>query len=354
MKRNITFWTSIVLTLTLAFTITGCSSSGKKENEKSAAVSETGQETAEGEIITLNIGFSSSDGTADTNGTLGIAIHQGFLEEELAKVNAKAELFGLAGAGPAVNEALAAKSLDVGFMGSTPATTGKAADIDTKVIAVNNTDIGGSIFTLSDSGIETVEDLKGKKVGVTRGTAWQLSFDQALELYGMTEADVEVVNLTLADLWEALALGQVDAIENTLPNLGNNIQEVVDGNVKFVIDARDYEELDTHGYGLIRTEYLEEHPEVVQAFVNAWYRASLYAEENPDILKSEVSYGEELYDYVYPEGANASIDWDENIITYEQSVVDFMYENEQIQEKFEVADWFEHSLLENAIHSIGE
>jgi sulfonate transport system substrate-binding protein len=280
-------------------------------------------------------------------------MHQGFLDEELAAVNAVPEYYGLTGAGPAVNEALAAESLDIGLMGSTPAVTAKSQGIDTTVIAAKHDDQGGSIFVMGDSDIQSVEDLKGKSIGVTMGSEWQKSLDKTLELYGMTESDVEIVNLTLADLWEALTLKQVDAIENALPNLRDNIQSIIDGEVRIVADARNYDELESHGVFVVRTKFKEEHPEIVQAFVDAIYRAYLYADEHPDILRSEVTYSLDLYDYAYPNGPDNSLIADEAIVNYAQSTIDFMLEKDLILQGFDASAWIDNTFYEKAVETIG-
>ena len=64
-----------------------------------------------------------------------------------------------------------------------------------------------------DSGIETISDLKGKRVGIIPGTIQAFYLGRYLELHGMTLGAVSVVNVkTLADSVEAVVTGSIDAV----------------------------------------------------------------------------------------------------------------------------------------------
>ena len=61
------------------------------------------------------------------------------------------------------------------------------------------------------SPIETVEDLKGKKIAAASGTDPYFFLLQALAEVGLDSSDVEIVNLIHADGQKALEAGDVDA-----------------------------------------------------------------------------------------------------------------------------------------------
>lgn len=70
-----------------------------------------------------------------------------------------------------------------------------------------------SVKLLADaSKVETIEDIKGKKVGVTNGTASHFFLEAFLRLNDMDIGDVSVVNLPPEDMARALQVGSVDAI----------------------------------------------------------------------------------------------------------------------------------------------
>ena len=75
-------------------------------------------------------------------------------------------------------------------------------------------------------GIETVKDLKGKKIGVEVGFVDHLLLLKALEANGMTEKDVTLVNVPTQETPKAFASGDVDAIAAWQPNSGQALKAV--------------------------------------------------------------------------------------------------------------------------------
>lgn len=75
------------------------------------------------------------------------------------------------------------------------------------------------IVVLKDSGINSIQDLKGKTVcpGV-KGQYSEFWFKQVLQIYGMDpDKDVKISNLGFSDAAEAMKNGQVDAIVSAAP-----------------------------------------------------------------------------------------------------------------------------------------
>jgi NitT/TauT family transport system substrate-binding protein len=74
--------------------------------------------------------------------------------------------------------------------------------------------------------VASVADLRGKRVGVEVGFVDHLLLLKALEANGMTEADVELVNMATNELPQALATGAVEAIAAWQPNSGQALKTV--------------------------------------------------------------------------------------------------------------------------------
>jgi len=68
-----------------------------------------------------------------------------------------------------------------------------------------------SYFVVAKPEIKSIRDLKGKKVGVMKGSNLELVFLWALKKYGMSPEDVELVNLETPDIYAALKAGKLDA-----------------------------------------------------------------------------------------------------------------------------------------------
>ena len=78
----------------------------------------------------------------------------------------------------------------------------------------------GNDMIVARPGIESVKDLKGKKIGIEVGFVEHLLLLKALEKNGLTEADVEIIPTPTGQTPQVLASGQVDAIGAWQPNSG--------------------------------------------------------------------------------------------------------------------------------------
>jgi NitT/TauT family transport system substrate-binding protein len=84
----------------------------------------------------------------------------------------------------------------------------------------------GNDMVVAKAGIKSVQDLKGKKIGVEVGFVDHLLLLKALEAAGMTEKDVTLVNMPTNQTAQGLASGSVDAIAAWQPNSGQALKEV--------------------------------------------------------------------------------------------------------------------------------
>jgi NitT/TauT family transport system substrate-binding protein len=91
----------------------------------------------------------------------------------------------------------------------------------TKGIMIMLTDYSnGNDMIVAKPGIKSLEDLKGKKIGLEVGLLEHLLLLHGLEQAGMKERDVELVNTKTNDTPQVLASGQVDAIAAWQPSSG--------------------------------------------------------------------------------------------------------------------------------------
>ena len=84
----------------------------------------------------------------------------------------------------------------------------------------------GNDMVVAAPGIEDMSQLKGKKIGVEVGFVEHLLLNKGLESVGLTEADVELVNVATHQTAQTLASGEVDAIAAWQPNSGEALKEV--------------------------------------------------------------------------------------------------------------------------------
>lgn len=158
---------------------------------------------------TLKIGYSDWPGWVAWE----VGIEKGWFKE--AEVDVQFEWFDYV----ASMDAFAAGKLDAVAMTNgdtlvTGATGGKG------VMYLINDYSNGNDMVIAKPGIGSVKELKGKKIGVEIGFVSHLLLLEALKQNGMSEADVELVNVPTNETPQVLASGQVDAIVAWQPNSG--------------------------------------------------------------------------------------------------------------------------------------
>ncbi len=84
----------------------------------------------------------------------------------------------------------------------------------------------GNDMIVAAPGIESMSDLKGKKIGLEVGFVEHLLLNKGLESVGLSESDVELVNVATHQTAQTLASGEVDAIAAWQPNSGEALKEV--------------------------------------------------------------------------------------------------------------------------------
>ncbi len=94
----------------------------------------------------------------------------------------------------------------------------------------------GNDMVVGAPGIKSIKDLKGKKVGVEIGFVGHLILLNALKDNGMSEDDVELVNVPTNETPQVLASGQVAAIVAWQPNSGQALK-LVPGSKKLYSSA---------------------------------------------------------------------------------------------------------------------
>lgn len=144
-------------------------------------------------------------------GVVDVLRSQQTLEKAFAADGIKVQWNFFKGAGPVINEAFANGQVDFAYLGDLAAIIGRSNGLDTRLLSATGRNIKEYLGVVPGSGIKTLQDLKGKRVAVFRGTANQLSFDAALASQGLSEKEMKVINLDFNAAVAALAAKQIDA-----------------------------------------------------------------------------------------------------------------------------------------------
>ncbi|HEY8612225.1 MAG TPA: ABC transporter substrate-binding protein, partial [Roseomonas sp.] len=109
-------------------------------------------------------------------------------------------------------EALNAAAIDTGLVGDAPFTFGAAAGVPIKAIAATRENRGGlAIMVPKESPVQSIQDLRGKRIATGRGSIGHQIVLAALETAGLPLDAVRLVFLLPADAKAAYASGAVDA-----------------------------------------------------------------------------------------------------------------------------------------------
>ena len=113
--------------------------------------------------------------------------------------------------GPPLLEAMSAGSVDIGSVGDTPPIFAQAANANIVYVAGSRITNGQGILVPQSSSIQTIADLKGKRVGFTKGSSAHNVVISTLEKAGLTYGDIIPVYLTPPDAVPAFANGSIEA-----------------------------------------------------------------------------------------------------------------------------------------------
>jgi sulfonate transport system substrate-binding protein len=158
---------------------------------------------AQADIREIRIGYQK-------NGVLVIARQQAALETHFASQGIAVKWLEFS-SGPPMLEAMNAGSVDYGAVGDTPPIFAQSAGAAVVYAAGQPITNGQGILVQNNSPIRSIADLKGRRVGFTKGSSAHNLVVQTLEKADLTYGDITPVYLTPPDAGAAFANGSIDA-----------------------------------------------------------------------------------------------------------------------------------------------
>ncbi|MGB3272166.1 MAG: aliphatic sulfonate ABC transporter substrate-binding protein [Xanthobacteraceae bacterium] len=200
---------------------------------------------------------------------------KGFLEKEFEKDGIRIRWVQTTGSNKAL-EFLNAGSIDFGATAGSAALVARINGNPIKSIYVYSRPEWTALVTSKDSKIEKIEDLKGKRVAVTRGTDPHIFLVRALQKAGLTEKDIKPVLLQHPDGATALKRGDVEAWAGLDPMMAQ--AEIENGARLF------YRNKDANTWGILNTreQFLKDHPDLVARVLKAYEEARKFSLANYD------------------------------------------------------------------------
>jgi sulfonate transport system substrate-binding protein len=143
-------------------------------------------------------------------GVLVIARQQAVLEKRFAEKQITIKWIEFT-SGPPLLEAMSTGSVDFGAVGDTPPIFAQAANANIVYVAGSPITNGQGILVPANSTIQTIADLKGKRIGFGKGTSAHNVLIATLEKAGLTYEDITPVYLSPPDAGPAFANGSIEA-----------------------------------------------------------------------------------------------------------------------------------------------
>ncbi len=211
---------------------------------------------------TLTIGYSDWPGWVAWD----VARAKGFFKE--AGLNVKLVWFDYA----ASMDAFAAGKVDSVCVTNGDALVMASSGAKNTEILLNDYSAGNDMV-IAKPGITSVQDLKGKSVGVEVGLVDHLLLLKALQMNGMTGKDIKIVNMHTDQAAQIFASPNVDAVAAWQPNAGQALNAVPGSKAIFTSEDAPGLIYDTL---TVNPESLALHRDLWEKVVKVWYKTVNY------------------------------------------------------------------------------
>ena len=234
-----------------------------------AAAAVASRVRAQGAVKEIRIGYQK-------NGVLVITRQQAALEKHFTPQGIEVKWVEFS-SGPPMMEAMNVGSVDYGAVGDSPPVFAQAAGAAIVYAAGQPITNGQGILVPKDSPIRSIAELKGKRVGFTKGSSAHNIVVQTLEKAGLTYADITPVYLTPHDAGPAFANGSLEAwaIWDPYFAIGETRQ-----NGRILINAREVTK--TNSFYIANRDFAKNHGAILQQIVDVTTATAKWAEQHRD------------------------------------------------------------------------
>ena len=122
----------------------------------------------------------------------------------------------------------------------------------------------------ADSSIKTIQDLRGKKVAIFKGTNIQLAVAKILEGSGLTEKDIRAINMDTATTKAAIITKDIDAAFGGVDLLALRDQ----GTARIIYDTRADPRFLRHSTLIASQDFVSKYPAITKRVVKVLVQAS--------------------------------------------------------------------------------
>ncbi|WP_326609988.1 aliphatic sulfonate ABC transporter substrate-binding protein [Streptomyces scopuliridis] len=269
----------------LAVALTSCGYGSEADKSDSAAVP-----AAKGKALsadTVKIGYFPNL----THATALVGIQEGLFQKELGGTKVAPSTFN---AGPSEIEALNARSIDIGFIGPSPAINGYTQTGGKSLRIIGGSASGGVKLVVNPAKIKTLDDVKGKKIATPQlGNTQDVAFLNWISEKGWKvdaqsgKGDVSVVRTDNKITPDAYKSGSIDGAWVPEPTASKLVAE----GAKVLLDESDLwpDKKFVITNIIVSQTFLSEHPDVVEAVLRGSVKTNEWINANEEKAKASAN-----------------------------------------------------------------
>jgi NitT/TauT family transport system substrate-binding protein len=242
-------------------------------------------------VSTRSLGIRSASADAPKKIVLGYLPLNALLPPYVGPIQPWAEeglevSFFLAGAGPAVLEALVTGKIPAGNVGIGPAISAASRGFPIQMLTMDSMEVRPNypntrIMVKKDSPIRSFQDLRGKKLAVhALGTMQHISLGAAFKRFGMSRDALTITTVPIPNQPQALEQGLVDAIYCAPP--ADAVAEHRFG-ARTVVETIDFIPYLAFSGIAMHREFAEQNPDAVKRLIKGAVRLQRWVDDNPDL-----------------------------------------------------------------------
>lgn len=253
--------------------------------------------------------------------------------------------------GKDVNTALAAGSIDVSELGSNPTALGIGNGLNYDVIYIG--DIIGSAESLvvkNNANVNSVSQLKGKKIAVPFASTSHYSLLNALKQAGLKESDVKLLDLEPNDIHAAWKRGDIDAAYVWYPVLNNLVK---DGKILTGSDKLAKQGIITADLVVARRDFAKSNKNLVVRYIKALNQAKILDQKNKEqsikdiseilnISESDAKFQRNGFEWIDGKKQLSKEYLGENIANVLKNTADFLKEQGSIKKSPTLKEYKDH------------
>lgn len=255
-----------------ALVVSSCTNS----QNNATSTSESNQSES-GMPETIRIGYQVSANAELLVKALGLA-ETAFGDTTVEYINFKS--------GRDVNTAMASGGIDVGLIGSVGVAVGIAQNLPYQPYFIHSI-IGEAEALAVKDNINSISDLRGKKIAVPFGSTSHFTLLSLLSLENIAENELTILDLQPQDLVAAWQRGDIDGGYIWYPNLPKLVN---DGGKILVTSAEMADKgVVTADLGVVRQEFADSYPEAMKKYVGVLDEAVEFYRQSPEEAGAKIA-----------------------------------------------------------------